>query len=78
MRSIRRHFRRPCVLPKTQRNRSELFRTRFKTLWKSEIHINLKIDAGVAFVSNVQYIVFIKDNEGTMLVIAHASAVYAV
>jgi hypothetical protein len=35
----------PSVLPKTQRNRAHLLQTRFKMLWRSEIHINLKIDA---------------------------------
>jgi hypothetical protein len=45
MRSIRRTLRGPSVLPKTQRNRAFLLRTRFITLWRSEIHINLKIDA---------------------------------
>jgi hypothetical protein len=45
MRSIRRKYRRPSVLPKTQRNRAFLLRTRFTTLWRSEIRINLKIDA---------------------------------
>jgi hypothetical protein len=40
--------------------------------------MNLKIDAGVAFVSDVQYVIFIKDSEGSMLVSAHASTVYAV
>jgi len=32
------------VLPKTQRNRAVLFRTRFTTIWGSEIHISLKFD----------------------------------
>jgi hypothetical protein len=42
--------------------------------------MNLKIDAdaGVAFVSAVQYIISVKDSELSMLVIAHASSVYAV
>jgi hypothetical protein len=35
-------------------------------------------DAGVAFVSGVQYVISIKDSEGSMLVSAHASTVYAV
>jgi hypothetical protein len=35
-------------------------------------------DAGIDFVSPVQYIIYIKDSEGSMLVSAHASAVYAV
>jgi hypothetical protein len=33
------------VLPKTQRNRAVLLRSRFTTLWRSKIHENLKIDA---------------------------------
>jgi hypothetical protein len=33
------------LIPKTKRNRAVLLRTRFKTLWRSQIHINLKIDA---------------------------------
>jgi hypothetical protein len=39
--------------------------------------MNLKIDADadVSFVSTVQYIISIKDNEGSMLVSAHASTV---
>jgi hypothetical protein len=45
MRSIRLTFRGPSVLQKTQRNRTDLLGTRFITLWRSEIHINLKIDA---------------------------------
>jgi hypothetical protein len=50
-------------------------------LWRSEIHINLKIetDAGVAFVPTVQYIIpVIKDSEGSVLVRAHTPALYAV
>jgi hypothetical protein len=84
MRSICRTFTGPSVLPKTQRNRAFLLRTRFTTLWRSEIHNNLKIDAdaltdaGVAFVSDVQYIIAIKDSESSMLVSAHAPTVYAV
>jgi len=45
MRRIHRTLRGPSVLPKTQRNRAVLFRTRFKTIWRSEIHISLKFDA---------------------------------
>jgi len=45
MRSIRRTLRGPSVLPKTQRNHTAISQTRFKTLWRSEILINLKIDA---------------------------------
>jgi hypothetical protein len=43
------------------------------------MRINLKIDAdaGVAFVSVVKYIISIKDSEGSMLVSAHVSTVYA-
>jgi hypothetical protein len=33
------------VLPKTQRNRPVVLRSRFTTLWRSKIHENLKIDA---------------------------------
>jgi hypothetical protein len=42
--------------------------------------MNLKIetDAGVAFVTAIKYIISINDSEGTMLVSAHASTVYAV
>jgi hypothetical protein len=45
MRSIRRTLKRPSLLPKTQRNHAVLLRIRFTTLWRSEIHKNLKIDA---------------------------------
>jgi hypothetical protein len=80
MRSIRRPFRRPSLVPKTQRNRTVLFRTHFTTIWRSKIHIGLKVDAeaGVAFVYGVQCIISIKDSEGSILVSAHASTVYAV
>jgi hypothetical protein len=39
--------------------------------------MNLKIDAGVAFGPAVEYIISIKDSEGSMLVSAHASTVCA-
>jgi len=45
MRSIRRTLKGPSVLPKTQWNRAVLFRTRFTTIWRSEIHISVKVDA---------------------------------
>jgi hypothetical protein len=45
MRRIGRNLEGPSVLPKTQRNHSVLLETRFKTLWRNEIRINLKIDA---------------------------------
>jgi hypothetical protein len=45
MRSTHRTLRKPSLLLKTQRNRAVLLRTRFKTLCRSEIYINLKIDA---------------------------------
>jgi hypothetical protein len=57
----------PSVLQEAQRNLAVLFRTRFTTLWRSEFHINLKIEAGVAFVCAVKYI-SIKDSEGSLLV----------
>jgi hypothetical protein len=44
MRSIRRTLRRPFLLPKTQRDRAVLLIICFTTLWRSEIHMNLKID----------------------------------
>jgi hypothetical protein len=71
-------LREPSVLPKKQQNHAVRLITRFTTLWRSEIHINLKIDAGVAFVSTVKYFICNKGNEGSMLVSAHASMVYAV
>jgi hypothetical protein len=45
MRSIRPTLRGLSFLPKTQRNRAVLYRTRFTTLWRSEVHNNKKIDA---------------------------------
>jgi hypothetical protein len=45
MRSIRRTLRRPSFLPKTERNRAVLSRTHSRTMWRSEIHSNLRIDA---------------------------------
>jgi hypothetical protein len=80
MRSFHRTLKGASVLPKTQRNRAVLLRSRFTTLWRSKIHENLKIDAdaGVALVSAVQYVISIKESEGSILVSAHVSAVYAV
>jgi hypothetical protein len=75
MRSIRRTLTRPNLIPKTKRNRVVLLRTRLKTLWRSEIHVNLKIDADVAFVPGVQHIISIKDSEGCILICAHVSTV---
>jgi hypothetical protein len=43
-RIVRRTFRGLSVLPK-KKNNAILLGTRFTTLWRSEIHINLKIDA---------------------------------
>jgi len=45
------------VLPGTQQNRAFPLRTRFTTLWRCEIHINLKMDAdaGVACVHHTTY-----------------------
>jgi hypothetical protein len=77
MRSIRQTFRGPSVLPKTRRNLAFLLRKGFTKLWRIEIHINLKIDAGVPFMSALQYIISVKDNEGNMLLCAHASTAYA-
>jgi hypothetical protein len=45
MRSIRRTLKGASVLRKTQRNHVIVLRTLFRTLWRSEIRINLKIDA---------------------------------
>jgi hypothetical protein len=45
MRSIHRKLRGPSLPPKTQLNRIVLFRTRFRTIWRSEIHISLKVDS---------------------------------
>jgi hypothetical protein len=44
MRSIRRTLRRPSLIPKTKRNRAVHLGTRFKTLWRSQMHIHLEID----------------------------------
>jgi hypothetical protein len=49
MRSIRRTLTGGSVLPKTQRNRAFQLRTRLTTLWRSEIHMNLKIDADALY-----------------------------
>jgi len=59
---------------KTQRNRAVLFPARFTMWWRNEIHNDLKIDAdaGVAFVSGVQYVIYIKGYGGRILDIANA------
>jgi hypothetical protein len=61
-------------MEKTQRNRAVLILARFKKLWRSEIHADLKIDAdaGVAVVSGVQYVICIKGYGGRTLDNAHA------
>jgi hypothetical protein len=83
MRSIRRMFRGPSILPKTQWNLADLLRTRFKTLWRSEYHINLKIDAEALNRRRRCFCVrrtiyYIKDSEGSIMVSAYASVLYAV
>jgi hypothetical protein len=65
------------VLPKTQRNRAVLFRTRFTTIWRSEINIGLKVDdndddAGIGFY-RVKYVMYVKDSESNKLRRVHAS-----
>jgi hypothetical protein len=44
MRSLHRTLKGASVLPKTQRIRAVLLRSRFTTLRRSKIHENLKID----------------------------------
>jgi hypothetical protein len=78
MRSIHRTLRVPSVFQRAPRNRAVPFRLRFITSRRKEVHINIKTDAGVAFVSAIKYIIRIKNSEGSMLVSAHASKVYAV
>jgi hypothetical protein len=58
MRSVHRTLWIPSFLGNTHRNLSLLFRLRFRSVWRSEIYIKLKMDAdaGVAFVSGVQII----------------------
>jgi hypothetical protein len=84
MRSIRRTLKRQSVLAKTQRKRGVLLRTRFRTLSRSEIHNNLKIDADALnrrrrrfSVRRTVYHIY-QDSEGCMLVGANASTVYVV
>jgi len=80
MRSVRRTLRGPSVLPKTQRNHANLLGTLSQRCGEGKSISILKIDtdAGVAFVTGDLYIISIKDSEGSMLVSAHASTVYAV
>jgi hypothetical protein len=77
---MRRIIRRTVCTAESTTDLAVLFRTRFKTLWRSEICINLKIDAdaSVAFASGAQYIISIRESEGSMLVSAHTPTVYAV
>jgi hypothetical protein len=53
-----------------------LFRTRFTTIWGSEIRIGLTVDADAGLFSGVQYIVSVKVSEGNMLESEHASTTY--
>jgi hypothetical protein len=83
MRSIRRTLRRPSLIPKTKRNRAFLLGARFKTLWRSHIHIILQIDADALNRRRRRFCVrrtmyHMKDSEGSILVSTHASTVYAV
>jgi hypothetical protein len=52
-------------------------RNTFHYVAEKRVPYNLKIVAGVAFLFAVQYIISIKDSEGSILVSAHASTVYA-
>jgi hypothetical protein len=67
---------------KTLQNRAVLLGTRFTYLWRSEIHINLKIDANAlnrrrrCFSPTKQYIMSIKGSDGNVLASAHASMTY--
>jgi hypothetical protein len=49
MRGILRKLRGPSVLPKIQRNLAVVLRTRFRTLWSSDILLNLKIYADALY-----------------------------
>jgi hypothetical protein len=65
------------VLTKTQWNRALLFRTHFKMIRRSEIHIGLKVDdnTGVGFFS-VTYIICVNKSEDNMLGSAQAPTTY--
>jgi hypothetical protein len=82
MRGIRRTLNGPSVLPKKQQNHAVRLITRFTTFWRSEIYINLKIDADALHRRRRHFcfrcaIYYIKDSEGSMLISAHASRVHA-
>jgi hypothetical protein len=65
------------VLLKTQWNRAVLFRTRFTTIWRSEMHIGKKVDADTSVgVYGVQSIMSVKEIEGITLGSAHASTIH--
>jgi hypothetical protein len=76
VRSILRTLRGEFVVGKTTESCGAISNT-FHNVVEKRNPFNLKIDAGVAFVSAKKYIISIKNNEGTMLVSAHASTVYA-
>jgi hypothetical protein len=55
MHGICRMLRRPALLQKTQWNRAVQFLTRFTTIWRSEIHISVKVTPTPASVSSPVY-----------------------
>jgi hypothetical protein len=84
MRSTIRTLTGPSVLSKTQRNSAVLLRTDFTMLWRSEIHINLKIDVDALSrrrrrfcVRRTLYHIY-QGQWRHKLISAHASTVYAV
>jgi len=76
--SILETLRGQSVVEKTKWNHAVLFPARFTTLWRSEIHIDLKIDADVLyrrrrrFVSGIQCIISTKGYGGHILDTANA------
>jgi len=74
MRSIRRTFRGPFVLPNTQRNLLVIFRARFTMICRTEIHMSVSRRRRRFLLRCTIH--HVKDSEGNMLESAHASMTY--
>jgi hypothetical protein len=76
MRNVHRTLSRPSLL---HGNLALLFRTRFRTVCRSQIHISLKIDADAGFTlpSAEQYVISNKDSLCNILSRAHVSTMFA-
>jgi hypothetical protein len=67
-----------CTTENRTESRSSITNAFHSVVEKRNLYLKIGADAGVAFVSAVQYIISIKDSEGSILVSTHAYTVNAV